>query len=83
MDVESCISRIWEVVLDSYGLNVELTTDGRIVYQSDWAVELKEGIRAILEEELCGVSSGAEQESTTLGDPGSSPGPAPGNGRQP
>lgn len=49
-DIESCVNRIWEVVLDSYGLNVEFTNDEVVVYQSAWEKEMKVRIKAILEE---------------------------------
>lgn len=52
MDIESCANRIWEVVLDSYGTNVDFTDDEVVVYQSAWEEEMKVRIRAILEEAL-------------------------------
>lgn len=60
MDIETCVNRIWEVVLDSYGLNVEFTNDEVVVYQSAWEKEMKVRIKAILEEG-CGTNSPPNQ----------------------
>ena len=49
MDIESCVNRIWEVVLDSYGSNVYLRDDEAVVYESLWEKEMKVRIRVILE----------------------------------
>ena len=52
MDITACVNRIWEVVLDACGSNVEFTEDEVVVYQSGWEEEMKARIKAILEEEL-------------------------------
>jgi len=52
MDIASCVNRIWEVVLDSYGTNMDFTNNEVIVYQSAWEKEMKVRIKAILEEML-------------------------------
>ncbi len=49
MDIESCVNRIWEAVLDSYGTNVDFTEDEVVVYQSAWEKEMKARIRGLLE----------------------------------
>lgn len=40
--------RIWEIALDSWALNVELTKDEVVVYQSAWEKEFIERVEAEL-----------------------------------
>lgn len=50
MTKEEAVNAIWEAILDSYGLNVELDERETIVYSGAWEKEMKAHIRAILDE---------------------------------
>lgn len=60
MDIETCVNRIWEIVLDSYGLNVYLRDDEVVVYESLWEKEMKVRIRGLLEGGPIAVLDSAE-----------------------
>lgn len=55
MNIESCVNRIWQLMLDSCGANEYLRGDGEVVARvSESALEqrMKVRIKAILEETL-------------------------------
>jgi hypothetical protein len=48
---QAVASRIWDMIIETYGDNLCERKDGTIVYQSQWHEKLMYGIQGILREE--------------------------------